>query len=195
LRSATSTAGFQHNLQQVHHVIVVYSHCNLGQQTVVPNVVKIASQINVYDAYLPLDDCLRHPVDRFMSCLLGTISKRARLEVGLEDRLQDEFERTLYYAVPDCRNRKDTDFTSVLRYFLPPGRQRLVGAAYKFIPDLLEESIYSMRFDGREGDAIYSGYTVVFFGQLIRFAQCFHLTNMDVQTPETPGRVSLRLDV
>jgi hypothetical protein len=25
-----------------------------------------------------------------------------------------------------------------------------------------------MRFDGREGDAIYSGYTVVFFGQLIR---------------------------
>ena len=121
----------------MHHVIVIDSLRHLGQQTVVPNVVKVAPQIEIYDACLMLNDRLGHATDRFMSCLLGTVSKRARLEVGLEDRLQDEFEPTLYYAVPDRRNRKDTDFTSVLRYFLPPGRQRLVGAAYKFIPDLL----------------------------------------------------------
>jgi hypothetical protein len=47
LRDATSTVGFQHDLQQVHHVIIVDSLCNLGQQTVVPNVVKVAPQIKI----------------------------------------------------------------------------------------------------------------------------------------------------
>jgi hypothetical protein len=55
----------------VHHVIVVDSLRNLGQQTVVPNVVKVAPQINVYDTRFVLNDC---PVDRFMSCFLGTVS-------------------------------------------------------------------------------------------------------------------------
>ena len=40
LRDAVSTVGFQHELQQVHHVIVIDSLCHLGQQPVVPNVVK-----------------------------------------------------------------------------------------------------------------------------------------------------------
>ena len=31
--------------------------------------------------------------DGLMSCLLGSVSKRPRLEVGLKDRLQDELER------------------------------------------------------------------------------------------------------
>ena len=73
---------------------------------------------------LRLNDRLGHPVDRFMSCPLGTISKRPRLEVRLEDRLQYELERPLHHPVPDRRNRKDADFAPVLRYLLPPGRQR-----------------------------------------------------------------------
>src|SRR6516162_5863540 len=142
-----------------------------------------------------LNNRLCHPLHRFMCCLLGTVSKRSRLEVGLEDRLQDELQRPLHDAVPDRRNREDADFASVLRYFLPPSRQWLIGALNQFVPDLLEDSVYAMRLDGPEGDPIYTGCTIVFFGQLIRLAQCFHLTNMDVQAPETPGRVSLRLDV
>src|SRR5215475_2109889 len=104
LRDATSTVGFQHDLQQVHHVVVVDSLCNLCQQTVVPNVVKVAPQIDVYDACLLLNDRLCHSVDRFMCCLLGAVSKRSRLEVSLKDRLQDELERTLHHAVSDRRN-------------------------------------------------------------------------------------------
>jgi site-specific DNA recombinase len=104
LRDAASTIGFQHDLQQVHHIIIIDSFRHFGQQSVVPDVVKIAPQIDIYDACLVLNDCLGHSVDRLMSCLLGSVSKRSRLEVGLEDRLQDELERPLHHPIPDGRN-------------------------------------------------------------------------------------------
>jgi hypothetical protein len=106
----------------VHHVIVIDSLRHLGQQTVVPNVVKVAPQIEIYDACLMLNDRLGHATDRFMSCLLGTVSKRSRLEVGLKDRLQDQLERPLRHSIADGGNRKDADFAAVLGYLLPPGR-------------------------------------------------------------------------
>ena len=59
------------------------------------NVVKVAAQIKIYDARLALNDRLGYAVNCFMSCLLGTIPKRSRLEVSLKDRLQDELKRTL----------------------------------------------------------------------------------------------------
>src|SRR3974390_1009251 len=122
LWDATSTVGLQYDLQQVHDVIIVDSFRHFHQQPVVPNVVKVALQIEIDDACLPLKDRLGHSVDRFMSCLLRTVSKRARLEVGLKDWLQDELERPLHYPIPDRRNREDADLAPVLRYFLPPSR-------------------------------------------------------------------------
>src|SRR6201997_4488487 len=104
LRNAASTVCFQHDLQQVHHVWVIHPSCHLDQQPVVPDVVKIAAQVDVYDACLGLNDGWGHSIDRFVSCPLGTISKRARLEGGLEDRLQYEVERTLHHPVTDRRN-------------------------------------------------------------------------------------------
>src|SRR5262245_66471966 len=74
-----------------------------------------------------------------MSCPLGTISKRSRLEVCLEDRLQYELERTLNHPIPDRRNRKDADFAPVLRYFLLPSRQRHIVALIQFVPNLLKK--------------------------------------------------------
>ena len=122
LRDSTSTVGFQHDFQQVHHIIVIDSLRYLGQQTVVPNVVKVAPQIEIYDACLMLNDRLGHATDRFMSCLLGTVSKRSRLEVGLKDRLQDKLERPLHHSIADSGNRQDADFSPVLGYLLPPSR-------------------------------------------------------------------------
>src|SRR5262249_39797793 len=75
LRDATATVRFQHDLQQVHHVIIVDSLRYLGQQLIV------AAQIKIYDARLALNDRLGYAVYCFMSCLLGTIPKRSRLEV------------------------------------------------------------------------------------------------------------------
>src|SRR5262249_46003038 len=47
LWNAAATIRFQHDLQQVHHVIIVDSLRHLGQQPVVPNVVKVAPQIKI----------------------------------------------------------------------------------------------------------------------------------------------------
>ena len=87
-----------------------------------PNIVKIAFQIEIYNACLMLNDRLGHATDRFMSCLLGAVSKRSRLEVGLKDRLQDKLERPLHHSIADSGNRKDADLAPVLWYFLPPSR-------------------------------------------------------------------------
>src|SRR4249919_1496895 len=77
LRNATLTIGFEHDLQQAHHVCIIHPSCHLGQQTIMSNVVKIAAQVDVYDACLVLNNRSGYPVDRFMSCPLGTISKRS----------------------------------------------------------------------------------------------------------------------
>ena len=73
------------------------------------------AQIKVEDPRLPPDYRLGNSLDRIMSCPLGTISKRSRLEIRLEDRLEYELERALHHSVADRRNREDTDFAPVLR--------------------------------------------------------------------------------
>src|SRR5208282_5090161 len=130
-----------------------------------------------------------------MRCLFGAVSKRARLKVRLENRLQYELERPLRHPVPNGRNRKDADLAPILRYCLPSRRKRFVGAPDQFVPDLLEQSVRALRFDGLEGNPIYSRGSIVLFGHLIRFAQRLRLADVDVKTPETPGRFSLRLDI
>src|SRR3954452_15935019 len=102
------------------HVRINHPSCHLGQEPIMSDIVKIAAQIDVYDTCLLLNDCSGHSVDRFMSCPLGTISKRAWLEVSLEDRLQYELERTLHHPITDRRYRKNADLAAILRYLLPP---------------------------------------------------------------------------
>ena len=118
--NALLARSLQHNLQKVHDVRVVDPPRHFRQQPVVPNIVKVGAQIYVEDPRLPLDYRLGHSLDRIMCCPLGTISKRSRLEIRLEDRLEYELERALHHSVADRRNREDTDFAPVLRYLLPP---------------------------------------------------------------------------
>jgi site-specific DNA recombinase len=134
LWNALLARSLQHNLQKVHDVRVVYPLCHFRQQPVVPNIVKVGAQIKVEDPRLPLDYRLSNSLDRFMSSPLGTISKRSRLEIRLEDRLEYELERALHHSVADRWNREDADFAPVLRYLLPPRGKWLVGAPDQFVP-------------------------------------------------------------
>ena len=67
LRDAAATIRFQHDLHQVHHVIIVDSLRHFDQQQVVPNVVKIAAQVEIYDARLAPIDRLGYAVNSFLS--------------------------------------------------------------------------------------------------------------------------------
>jgi hypothetical protein len=66
--------------------------------------------------------------------------------------------------------KEHADFVPVFRYFLSSGWQRCICALIEFIRYLFEESIYALRFDGREGHPIDSWSPVVLFGQRIRSA-------------------------
>jgi hypothetical protein len=52
----------------------------------------------------------------------ASVAERSRLEVGLENRFQDEFERTLDHPVADARNRKLAYFTALFRISTFRGR-------------------------------------------------------------------------
>src|ERR1700757_4796338 len=109
----------------MHDVRIVDPLRHLLQQSVVPNVVKVSSQVKVENTRLPLDYRFSHPLNCVMCCLLGPISKRSRLEVRLEHRFEDELERALHHSIPDRRNRKNTDFVApVFRYLLLPSCTR-----------------------------------------------------------------------
>src|SRR3954469_11255535 len=110
----------------MHDVLVVDPLSHFLQQPVMPDIVKVGSQIKVEDPRLPLSYCFRHSLDRVVCCPLGPISIRPRLEVSLEHRFEDELERTLHHSVPDRRDRQDADFAPVFRYLLLPGWEWLV---------------------------------------------------------------------
>src|SRR6266853_1085440 len=154
LRNALLAVGLEHDLQQVQYVHIVNPPRHLRQQPIVPDIVEIAAQVDIYDTCFLLNDRSGHPINRVMSCPLGTISKRSRLEVCLEDRLQYELERPLHHPIPNRRNRKNADFAPVLRYFLLSSRQRHIVALIQFVPNLLEEAIYALCFDGLEGHSV-----------------------------------------
>src|SRR5208282_2736384 len=195
LRNALFSAGFEHDLQQMHDVGIVHALTYFRQQPIVPDIVEVAAQVDVYHACLLLNDRSRHTVYRFMGCPLWTVSKRPRLEVRLEDWFQYQLERALHHSVADRRNRKDADLAPILRYFLSPGRQRHIAALDQFVRNLPEERLYALRFDGLEGHPVTSRSAIVLFGQRIRLAQCVQLADVDIESPEPPGRLSLRLDV
>src|SRR3954452_769125 len=56
------------------------------------HVIKVGAEVDVNDASLLLDNRFSNPVYRFMRCPFRTISIRPRLEIGFEDRLQNELE-------------------------------------------------------------------------------------------------------
>jgi len=71
--------------------------------------------------------------------------------VGAKVRFGYELERALRRPVPDRRYRKDADFATILRYFLPPGWEWLVGTPGQFVPQLLKQSLRALRLNGLEG--------------------------------------------
>jgi hypothetical protein len=64
-------------LDELHHPSVV-------------EVIEVGAQVDVDDSRLALHNRLGHSVYRLMRCPLRSVSIRSRLEVSLEDRLQDE---------------------------------------------------------------------------------------------------------
>src|SRR5438045_2647577 len=99
------------------------------------NVIEVGPQVNVDDSRLALHDCMGYPFHRLMRCPFWPVSKRTRLEISFEDRLQNELECPLDHTITDSRNRQDADFSPILRYLLLPCPHGPIRVCGYFIPD------------------------------------------------------------
>jgi hypothetical protein len=127
---------------------------------------------------------------------LWSVSKRPRLKVSLEDRFQDEQQRTLDHAVADCGDAQHADLSAAVLGDLPlPVRHGDVLARDQFVPNLIDEAVHSALLDGREGHPVDARGTAILLGQAVGFVERLPLADVDEQAPETPRRFRLRLGV
>src|SRR5258708_1070313 len=156
------------------------------------HIIKVGAEVDVNDSRLLLDNRLGYPVHRLMRCPFRTISIRPRLEIGFEDRLQNELECSLNHAVADSRNRKNADFLApVLGNLLFPCPHGPIRVVDQFIPYLLQKTLHSAFLDGLKRDSVNPGCPVVTSCHLIGFLNRFPLADMNVQVPETPSWLRL----
>ncbi len=195
LRNALGASRLQHHLQQVQNVIIVDSRGDLREQQIMPHVIEVCPQVEIDDACLVLNDSHRHQLDRRMCRALWSIPVRPGLKIGFEDGLQNELGSSLDHAVPDSGNREDANLASVLRDFLPSREHGPISERDQFVPQLREELVHARRFDGLERHSVSARSAVVFFGHRVCRAKRVLFADVDVQAPEAPRRVSLRLGV
>ena len=73
------------------------------------HIIEVGPQVKIDDVGFPLINRFSHSVDRFMRCPFRSVSIRLRLEIGFEDRFQNELECSLDHAITDRWNREDAD--------------------------------------------------------------------------------------
>ena len=196
LRNSLLPGRLQDLFQQPHHRCILNPSRHLAQQQILPHVVKVGYQVKIDDAGLAFHNGFGHPGYRLLGCPFRSVSIRPWLKISFEDRLQDEFERTLNHAVTDRRNREDANLRApVLRDFLLPHRSGPIRVGEQFVSNLPKKTLHPAFFDGLERDPVDTRGPVVCFCHLVSFVKCFHLADVDVQSPETPSGFSLRLDV
>src|ERR1700681_3676399 len=99
-----------------------------------PDVVEVRAQVTINDTSLVSDDGFGNAVARRMRCPLGTVAKRAGLEVRFEDGFQNELERSLDHAVSHGRNREHPYFRApVLRNGMPAISQWTIPECDQFV--------------------------------------------------------------
>ena len=69
-----------------------------------------------------------------------------------------------------------------------------VGSCDQFIPYLLKEGFDATVFDVLEGDSVNARGAFVLPGHPVGFPKRFHLADVNVQSPESPGLLGLCLD-
>src|ERR1700730_2954424 len=90
----------------MHDLSVIDSSGDFLEQDVMPDVIEKGAQIEIKDPGLLLRDRLRDSRHRRMCRPFGPVAIRPRLEISLEDGLEDELECALHHVVADGRNRQ-----------------------------------------------------------------------------------------
>jgi hypothetical protein len=117
------------------------------------------------------------------------------LEVSFEDRLQDEFQCTLDYAIANGRNRELANLAPLLRNSDLPRSLGSIAPLHQLLAKLAKKGVYALYGDGLERYPINTRGAIVLFGQFIGGAKCFLFADVAIQAPKSPRWFGLRLDV
>src|SRR5208283_3570413 len=169
-----STARYpEDQLQQPQDGRTTDSLCHHLQQLVMLDVVKVGSQVEVDHPRLAEDNRLCYPSHCLVRRPFGAVPVRARLEVGLEDRLENEFDGPLHHTVPNRRNLEHSLSATALRYGVLTGRQWTITSGDQFVSQPRQERLHPCRFDGLERHAVTSRRSTVRFSHRISFVERF----------------------
>src|SRR5262249_55414451 len=177
------------------HRVVTHPTSDFLEHDVMSHRVEIRSPVEVNDARLALEDCFRNTLDRRVRGPLRSVAVRPRLEVGFEDRLQDEVESTRYHAVAKRRNGKVAHLASLVRYADFPRSLGSIAPLHQLLTELVKTPVHAVCFDGFERHPIDTGGAVVLLRQLVGSVERFPFPDVALQAPTSPRGFSLRLDV
>ena len=133
LRNAAFAAGLENGLQQPQNLLVIDSFRHFPQQDVMADPVEIRSQVHVYYRGLVLNHRFRHPLNGLMGRALRPVPIRPRLEISLEDRLQNQLERPLDHTVSYAGYPQSTGFALSLGNFQTTIPHGPIGLRDQFI--------------------------------------------------------------
>ena len=150
LRNTPASRGFQDLLQQAHDRAIIDAYGNLLQQEMMTHVVEVGSKIQIDDTGLAVNNPLTNSQYRIVRRFLRAVTKRSRLKVRFEDRLQDELQRTLDHSIAERRNREHPEFSPRLRNPYAPYPFGHVRARYQLLAQLLEELRTSRTRQGKQ---------------------------------------------
>src|SRR6516165_9824942 len=150
-----------------------------------PYRVKVGSKVKIDDVGQPPQDRLRDALNRSVGCLLRPVAIGPRLEIGLEDRFQDQLQRSLDHPVANARNRKLASLPPFFRYLDLPQPPRSISPMHQLLAELLEKLFPTFSFDRLERHPIHSRGSVVLLRELIGFPERLSFADVDIQPPES----------
>src|SRR5438034_174365 len=140
-------------------------------------------------------DALSHPVNRLVRVPLGSVPKRVRTKVRLEDSFEHIAKCTLYDSIADRRNSNLAQFAVALWNLHFPCGSRPVGLFDELLADSVEKRFQSLSLYLLKRHAVDSRRPIVGFGLPIGLPEYVELAHMSVQTPKSVLLLCLRLDV
>src|SRR6201984_2287431 len=113
-----------------------------NDQRVVRNGRKVAAEINLYHAPRPLIQVIANRLGGHLRISLWAVTVGARMKVGLEDRLQHQLHRSLYYAVSNLRYPERTGAPFRFRDIHPPHRMKAIALGPQLVLQLTEHFLF-----------------------------------------------------
>ena len=141
LRYALLAARLENELQEMHDFVVLHSPADFCQHDVVPDVIEVSAQVYVYNTRQTPKEPGGDSVHRLMGTAPGTIPVGAVFEVCLEDRFEDELERSLHDSVFDRRDAQHAGLSVPFRDLDPSIGHRSVPPVMELLPYPLQKSL------------------------------------------------------